>query len=884
MNVRKIGASWVVVGCLIIGALTLGAAAAELDRDRAAVGRQADGRIIVPTNQVLEPAGFQVEFPGRPTDLALSPDGALLAVMNSRDLVLIRVEDRAIMQTLPLPGGGHAFVGIVWARDGSEIFSSSAASVVNRIKVERGAASFGPAIALPGPGAVSNPVPAGLALSADGATLYVCLSRNNTLGVVDVRSGELKAQIPVGVAPYAVALAGGKAYVSNWGGRHPAPGERNADSSGTPTLIDPVTGVAASGTVSVVDLAQGKEETSIAVGLHPCGLALSRDGKQLFVANANSDTVSVIDTATNQVVETIEVAPAEALPFGSAPNALALGADGSTLYVANGGNNAVAVVRLGALAGASGAQSASVVEGFIPTGWYPGSVVVTASGKTIIVANVKGVGSLSTPTGRGGRVQSVLEYHGMEKGARQAAVCGPVRHVYDAQGSVSFIPSPDAAALKLYSERAAENNRLGFALAGLEPPVGAGGEPAPVPLSRGQRSVFRHVLYIIKENRTYDQVLGDMAQGNGDPSLVQFGEEVTPNHHKLAREFVLLDNFYCSGVNSADGHQWTDEAYVTDYLEKAFGGFPRSYPYWGGDPLAYAGSGFLWDNALAHGLTFRDYGEFVRAEINPLGATWSDIYADYLNGTSKVTIRAATTLESLRRHLCPTFIGFPGKVQDVYRAREFIKELRKFEARGSMPNLMMMLLPNDHTVGTRPGYPTPRAMVADNDLALGQIVEAVSRSRFWPKTCIFVVEDDPQAGVDHVDGHRTVAFVISPYTKRGVVDSTNYNQTSMVRTIELILGLPPMNQFDLSATPMASCFTSKPDLTPYQAVPNRIPLDEMNPPLEALFGAQKYWALKSLELPLDDIDEADEETFNQVLWHSVKGYDTPYPRLASASR
>jgi len=879
---RKIEVAWLVVGCVVIGPMTVAARGAELDRDRAAVGAQADGRIVVPTNQVLDPAGFQIEFPGRPTDLALSPDGALLAVMSSHELVLIRVEDRAIMQTLPLPREGHAFVGIVWARDGSAIFTSGTAGAINRIKLEQGVASFGAAIALPGPGGVGNAVPAGLALSADDATLYVCLSRNNTLGVVDLRSGEFKAQIPVGVAPYAVALAGEKAYVSNWGGRHPAPGEPSADSSGTLALINPVTGVAASGTVSVVDLAQGKEIASVTVGLHPCGLALSRDGSRLFVANANSDTVSVIDTATTEVVETIEVAPTGGLPFGSAPNAVALSADGTALYVANGGNNAVVVVRLRALAGASGAERASAVEGFIPSGWYPGSVVMSADGKTILVANVKGVGSLNTPTGRGGRLGSVLEYHGMEEGARQATASGPVRQVYDARGSVSFIPCPEAAALKLYSERVAENNRLGFALAGLQPPAGASDQPAPVPLRRGQRSVFEHVIYIIKENRTYDQVLGDMPEGNGDPSLVQFGEQVTPNHHKLAREFVLLDNFYCSGVNSADGHQWTDEAYVTDYLEKAFGGFARSYPYWGGDPLAYASSGFLWDNALAHGLTFRDYGEFVRAEINPPEATWSDIYADYLNGTSRVTIRATTTLESLRRHLCRTFIGFPGKVQDVYRAREFIKELHKFEARGRLPNLMMMLLPNDHTVGTRPGFPTPRAMVADNDLALGQIVEAVSRSRFWPKTCIFVVEDDPQAGVDHVDGHRTVAFLISPYTKRGAVDSTNYNQTGMVRTIELILGLPPMNQFDLSATPMASCFTDKPDLRPYDAAPNRIPLDEMNPPLKALSGAQKYWALKSLELPLDDIDEADEGTLNQILWHSVKGYGTPYPRMASA--
>jgi len=833
--------------------------------DRVTVGRQPDGRVVVPTNQVLDPAGFQVEFPGRPTDLALSPDGNLLAVMNSDSLVLMRVRDRAIMQTLPLPRGGHTFVGIVWAPDGSSIYTSGTKDEINRFKIQGGVATLEQAISLPGPGGQGNPVPGGVALSADGGTLYVCLSRNNTLGVVDTKSSVLKAEIAVGVAPYGVALSGQKAYVTNWGGRHPGEGDRVATTSGTPMVVDPATGVASSGTVSVVDLAQGKENSPFAVGLHPCGVVLNRDASRLFVANANSDTVSVIDAASNRTVETIAVAPEEGLPFGSAPNALALSPDGHTLYVANGGNNAVAVVRLGALAGGAEAEQVSRVVGFIPTGWYPGSVRVSDDGKAIFVANVKGVGSLNIPSGR-------------DQPREQVA-----HNVHQALGSISIIPVPDAATLARYTKRVAQNNRQAIALSGARSDRPRG-KPVPVPLRRGERSVFDHVVYIIKENRTYDQMLGDMPEGNGDPSLVHFGEEVTPNHHELAREFVLLDNFYCSGVLSADGHQWTDEAYVTDYLEKSFGGFERSYPYWGGDALAYASSGFLWDNALRHGRTFRDYGEFVLAEILPGQATWSEIYADYLAATSKIKIRATTTVDSIRPYLCPTYIGFPNKVQDVYRAREFIKELREFDAKGELPNLIMMLLPNDHTAGTRPGYPTPRAAVADNDLALGRIVEAISHSRFWPKTCIFVVEDDPQAGLDHVDGHRSVAFVISPYTRRHAVDSDNYNQTSVVRTIELILGLPPMNQFDLSAAAMASCFAEKPVFTPYEAVPNRIPLDEMNPPLAALLGARKFWAMKSLALPLDDVDKADEDTLNRILWHSVKGYHTPYPQIASAQQ
>ena len=322
---------------------------------------------------------------------------------------------------------------------------------------------------------------------------------------------------------------------------------------------------------------------------------------------------------------------------------------------------------------------------------------------------------------------------------------------------------------------------------------------------------------------------------------------------------------------------------MTDYLEKSFGGWPRSYPYEGDDTLAFASSGFIWDHVLRKGFTFRDYGEFVRAQITPAEATWTDIYQDYLNGTNTVQIRATTPLHTLEPYLCPTFVGFPGKIQDVYRAREFIKELQAAEASGEWPNFMIMLLPNDHTTGTREGFPTPEAMVADNDLALGQIVEAVSHSRFWPETAIFVVEDDPQAGLDHVDSHRTVAFCISPYTRRGVVDSNHYNQTGMLRTIELIFGLAPMNQLTMAANPMVACFQESPDLTPYKARPNEIPLDQMNQKVAQLRGKAKYYAKKCMELSLDDIDMADEDLFNRIIWHAVKGIGARYPEPKAQS-
>ena len=406
----------------------------------------------------------------------------------------------------------------------------------------------------------------------------------------------------------------------------------------------------------------------------------------------------------------------------------------------------------------------------------------------------------------------------------------------------------------------------------------------PLPRRHGEPSLFKHVIYIIKENRTYDQVFGDMKEGKGDPNLVLFGERVTPNHHALARQFTLFDNFYCSGVLSADGHTWVNEAYVSDYLEKAFGGFTRSYPDDGSDPLAYVPTGFLWDNALRDKKTLRNYGEYVRNEYLPKGVTWTDFYTDYRLGTETGKAKAWPNLKTLEPYTHKGYPWFPLLMPDVYRAKLFIEELKQFEKKRNFPNLLYVALPNDHTNGTREGSPTPRAMVADNDLALGRIVEAVSRSKFWKETCIFVVEDDPQNGFDHIDAHRTVALVISPYTKRKYVDRTNYNQTGMVKTIELILGLPPMNQLDLSATPLRGCFQDRPDLTPYKCVRNVIALDEMNLSLKRLTGPALFWAKKSHALNLEEGDAADEDTLNRILWHATRGYDTPYPEAFAGKK
>jgi YVTN family beta-propeller protein len=888
------------LGVLLLANTSAGDEVAQSEKTRESnrpdrVGPVPDGRIVVPTNQVLKPAGRQVSFPGRPNDVALSPDHRLLAVLSQKEVLSIDVESGNILGRAKIRGASYK--GIVFTPDGKQLFVST--SPTSRTDRKRGAIvrlfvqpdgtlQPGPSVSLGQPGSKdqdnrndkdpveatlsadgvtrygANQLPAGLALSADGKSLYAAINLTNRLAEIDLATNRVVREIPVGNAPYDVALVGRRAYLSNFGGRIPAKGDVTGPAGrGIPVKVDPRRNIASEGTVSVVDLDSGKVTGEILVGLHPSSIAATPDGRYITVANANSDTVSVIDVASATVVETISTRPQRDLPFGSAPNAHVFSSDGTRLYVSNGTNNAIAVFGF--------APPASRLLGLIPTGWYPAGLAIDAGRNSLYVANVKGVGSRDVGW-KGKRVVKGKSVFGFNS--------------HDYLGSVSLIPIPTAEALKRDTEDVLANNRLTQTISALSPPR-RDAKPRVVPERHGEPSVFKHVLYIIKENRTYDQVFGDIARAEGDPRLCIYGEEVTPNQHKLANDFVLLDNFYCSGVCSADGHQWTDEAFVTSYIEKAFGGFPRSYPNHGGDALAYASSGFIWDNVLSHKKTLRVYGEFVTADIKWKDPAkqgvpgFLDCYRDFLDGTNKIDIRARATIKTTEPYLCPTFIGFPGSVPDLYRAGEFIKELREFEKQGSLPNLMIMLLPNNHTAGTRPGLPTPEAAVADNDLALGRIVEAVSHSKFWKETCIFVVEDDPQNGFDHVDGHRTVASVISPYTKRGVVESTNYNQTSMVRTIELLLGLPPMNQLDASATPMTACFADAPDFTPYQAVPNRIPLDRLNPQLTDIRNPQQlHWAKVSLAQPLDEIDQADENTLNRILWFAARGRDDSYPAWA----
>ncbi len=851
-------------------------------------------RVMTPVNQVLTPVGRQVDLPGvRPQALALSPDGRVVVTAGkTSELVVVDPATGAILQKVALPNEGQnepqpevpspnilkpdtkgqlSFTGLIFSPDGRRIYLSN---VNGSLKVFAVAADgqVTPSHSLPLPPANvprrKEEIPAGLALNADGTRLYVCGNLSNQLLELDAATGRVLRTFPVGVAPFDVVLVNGKAYVSNWGGRRPQPGDLTGPAGrGTEVRVDPVRHIASEGSVSVIDLAGALEGTSpvrreILTHLHASALAVSPDRRYVVCANAASDNLSVIDTQTDAVVETIWVKPSPADLFGASPNALAFDPKGKTLYVANGTQNAIAVIDF------SPARRRSKLEGLVPVGWFPGAIAHDPRRQQLVVANIKG--------------------HAKEKKTQDNGSQGFNSHHYF--GTLSLVPVPKASDLPRLSAIVWDNFRREQIPLALEKPR-PNQPPRPVPERIGEPSVFKHVVYVIKENRTYDQVFGALGRGNGDPSLCIFGETITPNQHKMVREFVLLDNTYCSGILSADGHQWSTTAFGTDYLERSFAGWPRSYPDGMGededDALAYAPSGFLWDNAVKHGRSLWNFGEFAApmcrwTDQNRKGSpAWKDYWEEFLHGKGEVVIASRPSVEAMRPFTPTDYVGWIMEVPDVWRARYITNQIARWHEQGSMPQLILICLPNDHTSGTSRGSPTPAACVADNDLAFGQIVEALSHSRFWKETVILGIEDDPQAGWDHVSGYRTTAYCISPYTKRGEIVSTQYNTTSLIRTIEQILGLPPMNQFDATATPMFDCFTDQPDFQPFTSVPNQVPLDQMNPDPRAMTDPLlRRDALRSARLNFRQVDRAPEDVLNRILWRAMKGSQTPYPEWA----
>ena len=807
---RTAACSWV-----LFGVLTAVAAAAGPSMADRVPGQSFDGGVAKVDAKLIRAAGRSVPTHGSPLDLAVVPGSSLLVVKTDDGLTTI---DTAAMRpagtfAVKKTSGSMHGLAVTAAKGGvaSAWFTTTGKQLVEAVVAADGTMTAGRTVAL---AARQN---WGVAVSADGALAYVCQSERGSLAVVDLARQAVLAEIPVGVAPYSVALSpdGATAWVSDYGGRHPAAGHATADSVGTAVSVDDRS-IPDSGTVCQVDLRQRKVVRQVDVGLHPTQIVADVAGRRYYVANANSDTVTVIDGRDGHSVETIPVRPDPALSFGSIPDALSLSPDGRTLYVADGGNNAVAVVALAA-------TGRSRVKGFIPAGWFPGCVLCAAD--RVFVGNVKGdsVSVVDPPS--------------------DADLAGQTRQVL-ADEQVPQMLAAQAAAAK----------------ASAVPPV-------PVPAKWGSPSVFKHVVFVLKENKTYDEVLGDLGIGNSDPKLCTYGRTVTPNQHALAEQFVLLDNYYCNGVNSSEGHQWATQGTITDYFEKG----SRTYDF-GTDALCYAYNDFIWDSCLRHGLSIRNYGEFDFPANTTRPSDWFTAF----HNPAKVTFKQSLQLETLRHYTCPGFPGWNLQLSDAMRIKVFLKEFAAYDRAGNLPAFVLLYLPQDHTAGTKPTVPTPRAMVADNDLATGQAVEAISHSRYWRDTCIFINEDDPQSGYDHVDGHRSFCLVVSPYTKRHAVVSRFYNQTSVMHTMTRMLGLPPLSQ-DCAVSPtMEDCFVATPDLAPYACLPNRIPLDERNKPKTAMAPDERKLADAVDAMDFTRPDRADEDKLNRLVWFA-SGNPAPYP-------
>ncbi|HTR41383.1 MAG TPA: bifunctional YncE family protein/alkaline phosphatase family protein [Pseudomonadales bacterium] len=864
------------------------------------VGWTGTERVVLPVNQAITPAGKEIELHGlRPQVLALSPDGKILVTSGKTiDVVVLDPATGRILQKVALPNDGPltsspapasthylkpdpdeqvSYTGLVFSPDGSHLYLSNEKGSIKVFAVDSNHHLTGiGSISLPDANAPERKeeIPSGLAISANGKRLYVAGSLSNHLLEYELPDGKLLGTFDTGEVPYTVVLAGHKAYVSNWAGRVPDTNSLTGwAGQGTKVRVDS-RDVASEGSVSVIDLNTGKNVTEVMTGLHPTAMVVTPNGEYVCVANANSDTVSVISTATDKVMETIPVRWQSQDLFGASPNALAMDHSGKTLYVCDGTQNAVSVIAfhpgqskfLGLVP--YGKYGNSKMLGLIPTGWFPGAIVYNHQGHQLYVANIKG--TLPGPNYDPGRVGYNSHEH---------------------LGTVLLIPLPTKSELQQDTIAVFRNYRRAVEQTVFEP-ARPGQPPRPVPERIGEPCVFEHVIYLIKENRTYDQVLGDVKEGNGDIGLCTFRENVTPNQHKFVHDFVLMDNMYCCGILSADGHEWADTALATDYMEKSFADFPRSYPDLQDpndfDAIAYSPAGFIWNDAVEHGKTFINYGEGTwdakvwKDPNNKKPIDFPASYNDFIAQRDSIQYTSIVGLNFLAPYtMTNDMVGWDLEVPDVYRAAVFKRELKRFEAEGKMPNLIIMDLPQDHTSGTDPGEPTPSAMAADNDLGFGQIVDAVSHSPFWTNTCIFACEDDPQSGWDHVSGYRTTAYVISPYTKRHTVIHINYNQTGILRTMELMLGLPPMNQMDATATPMTACFTDQPDFTPYDCVTNNIPLDQLNPALTKISDRRQYHdALISSRLPFEKADQCPDAVLNLILWHAQMGFNKPYPTWA----
>ena len=880
-------------------------------------GPQPNGSWVVSDGQVITPAGTQVNLGivVRAHAIAVNPNvrthtaavltmGTSAADGNGAVEVFDTRTGVVLQNYLPFgqdPSGSYS--GIAYSADGKYLVFSQDSSNVTIAKVtaeglleDDAQVSVPPNNSFitcfpnspPGDGVPcgtfwtpSTSFPGGLALSKDGKSAYALLNQNNTLAKIDLTASMQGTQIRVGNAPHSVVISsdGKTAYVSNEGGRAATEADFQIYSAGTPIVADPVVGAAITGTVSVVDLVSMKVTATISTGLHPTGMAFY--GQHLLVANTYSDTISVIDTAANEVVRTINLGLPIRVPgqhqaaYGATPNSIAVDAERGVAYVALYNANAIGVVNL-----SNGVRNP--VMGMIPVAYGASSVVLDKADNVLIVANNKGIGTRDSFQ----TIYGVTGYYSLED-----------------SGTVSIVPVPNSKKLDAYTKQVFENNHWDLtqnirAAGGGSPDT----KPIAIPEKIGDPSTIKHVFLIVRENRTYDQILGDVAGGNGDPSLTVFGASVTPNAHKLVKRFPLFDNFYAPSWASADGHQWLNQGIAPYADDIQAPDWVRGYPYHGGDALVYQNKGFLFSQAAAAGLPVKIYGEFIETDtfLQPNGSTsepsWSQFYADakkFEAGQEKTlyyqnTVQAYSSLPAVSDHSVKNFPMFDLGIPDQFRVDLWLQEFQKDLTAGTVPALTILHIMDDHTGGP----PTPVAEQADNDLAIGRMIDYISHSNVWSSSAIFLEEDDAAGGVDHIDGHRSPGYVISPYAvQNGPTDHTYYTQVNIVRTIEQILGLPPMNQFDLVASPMRTAFVQgeppEDNFKPWTHVPHQVPLDQGvttvtanatdSPAVKVLRAA---WLKKRKQIfagKLTKPDAEDPDTVNHLNWYMSTGFTRPYP-------
>ncbi len=764
-------------------------------------------KVMLPNGWSLSPAGRSLPLGDLPLNMAISNSKKLMAVTNNgqstQTIQLINTITEEVLDTKIV---GKSWYGLKFTKNEKSLYVSGGNDnyiihfdIINDKLIAVDTIVLGNKW----PNKLS---PAGIEIDDATQTMYVVTKDNNSLYVVNLLTKKTVQQVPLSAEAYTCLIASDKKelYISLWGGDK----------------------------IVVYNIAQQKITDSINVGDNPNEILLTKNGKYLFVANANDNSVSVIDIAQRKVLEVLNAALYPNAPAGSASNGLALSANQKSLYIANADNNCLAVFDVTNV-------GKSTSKGFIPVGWYPTNVKVV--GKKIFVTNGKGFSSFPNPKGPNpiAKKQAVSYQKSDNTTPEIVQYIGGLM-----KGTLSIIDEPNDEALAVYAKKVYDNTPYTK-----DKELNAKGEIGnPIPMKVGSPSPIKHVFYIIKENRTYDQVLGDIKQGNGDTSLVLFGEKITPNQHKLAKEFVLLDNFYVDGEVSADGHNWSLSANATDYLEKnwvtSYGGRGGSYDAEGNRKIANPKNGFLWDYCKKANVSFRTYGEFA------------DKYK--------------ANIPVLENNFCPYYTGWDESVRDTTRFFQWRREFDSLLAMNKVPQFNSLRFINDHTEGQRIGKPTPFAHVADNDWAVGLFVEYLSKSSIWNETAIFIVEDDAQNGPDHVDAHRSTAYVAGGLVKRNFVDHTMYSTSSMLRTIELILGLPPMSQYDAAAEPLWRCFTSTPNTTPFTSIASNVNLNDKNvkqtpsSDLSATFDFSKE-------------DAAPDDLFSQVIWKAVKGENSIMP-------